>query len=75
MWNFPSQITVNGEEKRFILEDGYKYSVSLTVWPKQETYDTLADLENTYGTDPEEPIFSYDEKEKVWNCNLKGKEQ
>ena len=30
----------------FILEDGYTYRVSFTVWPSQDAYDWIADLEN-----------------------------
>ena len=58
VWNFPSHITVDGKQIRFVLQNGYTYSVSFTVWPEQETYDTLADLENMYGANPSAPAFS-----------------
>ena len=69
VWNFPTYITVDGEQKRFVLEDGYKYLVSFTVWPEQETYDTLAELENKYGANPTDEAFTYDEVEKIWKYN------
>jgi Mg-chelatase subunit ChlD len=30
----------------FELDDGYKYTASFTVWPKQDAYDLVADLNN-----------------------------
>ena len=62
VWEFPDTITVNkGTEnektKRFVLQHGYKYSVSFTVWPDQDSYDTLAKLENTYGDTPTDEAF------------------
>ena len=30
----------------FVLDDGYSYTVSFTVWPSQESYDLMAELKN-----------------------------
>ena len=68
VWNFPSHITVDGKQIRFVLQNGYTYSVSFTVWPEQETYDTLADLENMYGANPSAPTFSQ-VNENEWEYN------
>ena len=32
--------------EKFMLEEGVRYKVDFTVWPSQETYDLLADLNN-----------------------------
>jgi len=43
----------------FMLEDGYTYQVRFKVWPSQEAYDLLADLNNS--SNPAEAYAALDE--------------
>ncbi len=43
---------IGGKDSNYKLEGGATYSVSFVVWPKQEAYDLVADLNNGMITDP-----------------------
>ena len=58
------------DSTHFILDDGYTYTVSFTVWPNQQAYDLVADLNNglkTYDDDnnPKTETISDDEKSQI----------
>ncbi len=44
-WQLGSS-TSEDTDNAFILESGYTYKVSFIVWPEQEAYDIVADIEN-----------------------------
>ena len=54
-----------------VLKDGYKYEVDFVVWPKQDAYDLVADLNNGKRTDLEEDA-NWDDKEILTDSD--GKE-
>ena len=53
--SFSSATGVTWDLGNLILEDGVTYTVSFTVWPDQDAYDTVAEINNT-----EDPKAAYE---------------